>query len=166
MQIFATVLQLDVLNSGAKQVSEIDPDASLLCKSGKSVIGYNCQIAVEDKARLIVGTDRVQDGNDIHQLEPMMTKASEAIGTEELVGLADAGSANGDPLKGCEDRGMKMYVPLPDNAIRKGKDGSFGSAEFYDDKATDGYGCPVGRKLVHHGSPFTRRGKRYLMVRS
>lgn len=82
--------------SGGTQVSEVGPDARLLRKSGRSVVGYNDQIAVDGKAKLIVATDVVQDGNDSHQLEPMMTKASEAVGNEGLVGLADAGYADGN----------------------------------------------------------------------
>jgi len=42
-----------------------------------------------------------------------------AMASEGLVGLADAGYASGDQLKEYGDRGMEMYVPLPDNTIRK-----------------------------------------------
>ena len=159
-------LQEQLEASGDTQVSEVDPDARLLRKNGKSVVGYNGQIAVDDKAKLIVATDLVQDGNDSQQLEPMMTQASEAMESEGLVGLADTGYYNGDQLKGCEDRGMEMYVPLPDNAILKGKDGCFGSEDFPYDSETDSFTCPAGRKLVPNGSTYMSRGKRYLVYRS
>ena len=81
-------LQDRLLESGESQVSEVDPDARLLKKNGKTVGGYNCQIAVDDKHKLIVAEDVVQDGNDTARLEPMMTKAGEAMGTEGLTGLA------------------------------------------------------------------------------
>ena len=156
-------LQEQLEAGGESQVSEVDPDARLLCKRGRSVVGYNGQIAVDDKAKLIVATDLVQDGNDSRQLEPMMTQASEAMESDGLVGLADAGYANGDQLKGCEDKGMEMYVPLPDNAIRKGKDGRFGTEDFRYDKATDSYACPAGRKLLHDGRTYMSKGRRYLV---
>ena len=111
-----------------------EPEARLL---RKSVVGYKGQITVDDKAKLIVATDVVLDGNDSHQLEPIMTKASEAVGNEGLVELTDAGYASGDPLKGCEDKGMEKYVPRPDTTVRKGKDGLFGREDFRYDKATD-----------------------------
>ena len=95
-----------------------------------------------------------------------MTRASEVMASEGLVGLADAGYYNGDQLKGCEDRGMEMYVPLPDQPNRKGKDGRFGTEDFRYDGKTDAYVCPAGRKLVHHGLTRTNRGKRYLEYRS
>ncbi len=125
-------------------------------KNGKSVVGYNGQIAVDDKAKLIVATDVVPDGNDSQQLEPMMTQASEAVGNEGLVGLADAGYANGDQLKGCEDKGMKMYVPRPDKALCKGKDGRIGTEEFSYDKATDSYVCPAGKRVLLGGQTHIR----------
>ncbi len=159
-------LQDRLEKSGDTQVSEVDPEARLLRKSGKSVVGYNGQIAVDDKAKLIVATDVVQDGNDSQQREPMMTQTSEAVGNEGLVGLADAGYANGDQLKGCEDKGMKMYVPLPDKAICKGKDGRIGTEDFRYDKATDSYVCPAGKRLLPGGQTHLRRGKKYLVYRS
>lgn len=159
-------LQEQLEAGGETQVSEVDPDARLLSKGGKSVVGYNGQIAVDDKAKLIVATDLVRDGNDSRQLDSMMTQASEAMESKGLIGLADAGYANGDQLKGCEDKGMAMYVPLPDNAIRKGKDGRFGSEDFHYDKAMDRYVCPVGHDLVHSGATKTKRGKSYLIYRS
>ena len=66
--------------SGESQVSEVDPDARMMKKHAKLVGGYNCQIAVDDKHKLIVAEDVVQDGNDFGQFEPMMTKACEATG--------------------------------------------------------------------------------------
>ena len=149
--------------SGKEQVSEIDPDARLLRRNGRSVIGYNGQIAVDDKTRLIVATDRVQDSNDSQQLEPMMTQASEAMESGELKGLADAGYANNTHLKGCEDKGMEMYVPLYHQPGRKGYDGRFGTVDFHDDKATDCYVCPAGQKLVRTSKTATVRGNRYLI---
>ena len=159
-------LQEQLEASGGTQLSEIDPDARLLCKGGRSVIGYNGQIAVDDKTKLIVATDLVQDSNDSQQLEPMMTQASEVMESGELTGLADAGYASGDHLKECEDKGMKMYVPLPDLPTRKGKDGRIGSGEFHYDKASDSYTCPAGQELVHRGIGPTRRGRGYLTYRS
>ena len=69
-------LQARLVESGEGQVSEVDADTRLLSKKGTTVGGYNCQIAVDDKHKLVVAQDVVQDGNDSNQLEPMMTKAS------------------------------------------------------------------------------------------
>ncbi len=158
-------LQERVLASGEKQLSEVDPDARLLSKRGKSVVGYNGQIAVDDEAKLIVAVDLVQDGNDTQQLAPMMTKAQEATGNKDLVGLADTGYANGEHLKACEEKGMAMYVPLPKQASHKGLDGRFGRDDFQYDKTTDTYVCPAGQKLTPSAGKHTHKGKRYLTYR-
>ena len=158
-------LQKHLLESGKGQVSKVDADARLLKKNGKTVGGYNCQIAVDDKHKLIVAEDVVQDGADSRQLEPMMTKASEATGSERLVGLADAGYFSGAQLKGCEEKGMEVYVPIQDQAARKGKDGRFGSDDFHYDAQDDTYVCPAGQRLVRSGSTSTNRGKRYIIYR-
>ena len=50
--------------SGETQLSRTDPDARLLRKNGQSVAGYNVQIAVDDKHKLIVASEVVNDGND------------------------------------------------------------------------------------------------------
>ena len=158
-------LQKHLLESGEGQVSKVDADARLLKKSGKTVGGYNCQIAVDDKHKLIVAEDVVQDGDDSRLLEPMMTKASEATGSERLVGLADTGYFNGAQLKSCEEKGMETYVPIPDHAALKGKDGRFGSEDFRYDAQDDTYICPAGQRLVRSGSTSTNRGKRYILYR-
>ena len=43
--------------SGETQVSRTDADARLLTKNGQTVAGYNVQIAVDDKHKLIVASE-------------------------------------------------------------------------------------------------------------
>ncbi len=157
-------LQEHLQESGERQVSGVDADARLLRNGDIMVGGYNCQIAVDDKHKLIVAEDVVQDGNDSAQLEPMMTKAGEAMGSERLVGLADSGYFNGAQLKSCEDKGMEVYVPIPNQTARKGKDGRFGSDEFRYDAQDDTYVCPAGERLVRGGTT-TVRGRLYYFYR-
>jgi len=54
----------------------MDPDARLSGRRGRSVVGYNGRITVDDKAKLIVTTDLVQDSNDSRWLESLTTQAS------------------------------------------------------------------------------------------
>jgi transposase len=68
--------------SGETQLSKTDPDARLLSKSGQSVAGYNVQIAVDDKHKLIVASEVVNDGNDSGQLHAIAAAAKEALGVE------------------------------------------------------------------------------------
>jgi transposase len=55
-------------DSGETQLSRTDGDARLLTKNGQSVAGYNVQIAVDDRHKLIVASEVVNDGNDNGQL--------------------------------------------------------------------------------------------------
>ena len=151
--------------SGESQISEVDADARLLRKGDKTVGGYNCQIAVDDKHKLIVAVDVVQDGNDTRQLEPMMTQARAATGSAQLSGLADAGYFSGEQLKSCEAQGMEVYVPIPKHASHKGTGGRFGSEDFRYDAQDDTVVCPAGQRLVRSGSA-SNKGKLYFNYRT
>jgi len=154
-------LRKQLLEGGGSQVSEVDPDARLLKKRGKTVGGYNCQIAVDARHKLIVAEDVVQDGNDARQLEPMMTRAAGAMGNGGLTGLADAGYCAGEQLKACEDKGMDVYAPMPDRVAWRGRDGRFGGGDFHYDAESDTHVCPAGGRLTRSDSISTRFGKRY-----
>ena len=159
-------LQERLLGSRESQVSEVDPDARMMKKHGKLVGGYNCQIAVDDKHKLIVAEDVVQDGNDFGQYEPMMTKACEATGNPGLMGLADVGYWSGARLKGCEDRGMDVYVPIPRQLGRKGKGDRFGSDDFRYDSQDDTYVCPAGQRLARSNETTVKHDKLYFVYRA
>ena len=151
--------------SGESQISEVDADARLLRKGDKTAGGYNCQIAVDDKHKLIVAVDVVQDGNDTRQLEPMMTQSRAATGSARLSGLADAGYFSGEQLKSCEAQGMEVYLPIPKHASRKGTGGRFGSEDFRYDAQDDTVVCPAGQRLVRSGSA-SNKGKLYFNYRT
>ena len=99
--------------SGQTQLSRTDADARLLSKNGQSVAGYNVQIAVDDKHKLIVADEVVNDGNDTGQLHAMAQAACTAVGADTLQAVADTGYFNGETLKACEDSGIRAFVPEP-----------------------------------------------------
>ena len=86
-------------------------NARLLSKRGQVVAGYNVQIAVDDKHKLIVGSEVVNDGNDTGQLYEMAKAAKKELGVATLTALADSGYYNSNALKACEDDGIIAYVP-------------------------------------------------------
>jgi transposase len=133
--------------SGETQLSRTDPDARLLSKTGQTVSGYNVQIAVDDKHKLIVASEVVNDGNDTGQLHAMARAAAEAIGAETLAAVADCGSFNGETLKACEDSGIEAFVPEPERGRRLEKEGRFGLDAFDYDTEADAYCCPAGEML-------------------
>lgn len=94
-----------------------------------------------------------------------MTKAQEAMGSKKLVGLADKGYANHSHIKGCEEKGIEVYVPLP-KISTKGSSERYVKGDFTYDGEKDHYPCPAGRKLVHNGAVSKIAGKRHLIYQS
>jgi transposase len=133
--------------SGDGQISRTDPDARLLAKHGQIVAGYNVQIAVDGKHKLIVASAVVNEGNDTGQLAAMAEAAKAAVGAEALSVVADAGYYNGATLKACEDAAITAYVPLPDRRQRLKAQGRFSVEDFPYDTAADVYRCPAGAEL-------------------
>ena len=132
--------------SGDTQLSLTDPDARLLVKSGQGVAGYNVQIAVDDKHKLIVESEVVNDSSDVGQLHTMAKAAKDVLEAEALQALADEGYYSSLELKACEDDGIKAYVPVPEGRGQPEK-GRFGLKSFRYDAAADAYRCPSGELL-------------------
>jgi transposase len=162
-------------NSGDGQISRTDPDARLLAKHGQIVAGYNVQIAVDDKHKLIpafarTASEVVNEGNDTGQLHAMAEAAKEALGVEALTVVADTGYYNGETLKACEDAAITAYVPPPDRGQRLKAQGRFSVEDFRYDAAVDVYRCPAGAELrPMHGQKRQASGKmaiRYASRRS
>jgi transposase len=109
-------LQKRLAESGAKQLSTVDPDARLLSKRGQTMAGYNAQIAVDAKHKLIVAEAVTQDGNDSQQLIPMTNKAQDILASKNLSVLADSGYYEGNQIKHCEDRQITAYVAISDRS--------------------------------------------------
>jgi transposase len=139
--------------NGETQLSRTDPDARLLVKNGQSVAGYNVQLVVDDKHKLIIASEVVNDSSDVRQLHAMGKAAKEALDAETLQALADEGYYSSLELKACEDDGITAYVPVPAAAARLAKQGRFSLNDFTYDGAADTYACPAG-ELLH---PMERR---------
>src|SRR5882757_157045 len=76
---------------GETQMSLTDPDARLLVKSGQGIAGYNVQTVVDDKHKLIVASEVVNDSSDVGQLHVMAKAAKDVLEVEALQVLADEG---------------------------------------------------------------------------
>jgi transposase len=133
--------------SGETQLSLTDPDARLLVKSGQGVAGYNVQTAVDDKHKLIVASEVVNDSSDVGQLHAMAKAAKDALDAKSLQVLADEGYYSSTELKACEDDGITAYVPPSEGNGRLEKAGRFGLKNFSYDGAADAYICPAGQLL-------------------
>jgi hypothetical protein len=133
--------------SGETQLSRTDPDARLLSKRGQVVAGYNVQIAVDDKHKLIVASEVVNDGNDTGQLHKMAKAAKEELGVEVLTVLADSGYYNSNGLKACEENGIDAYVPIPKRTGGLEAKGRLTHEAFIYDTEADACRCPNDKLL-------------------
>src|SRR5215204_3239054 len=110
---------------GDTQLSRTDCDARLLTKNGATIAGYNVQIAVDEKHKLIVASEVVNDGNDTGQLYPMANAAKEALGSDTLQVVADVGYYSSAALKSCEEDDIVAYVPQAQRTGRLAAQGRF-----------------------------------------
>jgi transposase len=133
--------------SGETQLSKTDPDARLLVKNGQGIAGYNVQSVVDEKHKLIVASEVVNDSSDVGQLHAMAKAAKEALDAKALQALADEGYYSSLELKACEDDGITAYVPVPEGNGRLEKEGRFGLNDFSYDGTADAYRCPAGELL-------------------
>jgi transposase len=133
--------------NGETQLSKTDSDARLLAKNGQALVGYNVQSAVDDKHKLIVASEVVNDSSDVGQLHAMAKAATEALEADGLQVLADVGYYSSVELKACEDDGIVAYVPVSEGNGKLEKQGRFGLKDFSYDGAADAYRCPAGELL-------------------
>jgi transposase len=159
-------LQEKLQHSDSKQISTVDADARLLTKRGQTVAGYNVQIAVDSKHKLIVAEEVTQDGNDTQQLAPMLEKAQEILQSEELKGIADAGYFSATQIKTSVDQGIEVYVPVPQYSSSAQKQGRFGLDQFPYDAEQNHYTCPQGHTLLPGENLQKKDGKNVLRYRS
>ena len=77
--------------TGETQVSLTDPDSRAMATYPKVGVGYNAQVAVDAKHKLIVEQEVTNAGSDLGQLAPTAIPAKEALGVETIQATADRG---------------------------------------------------------------------------
>lgn len=129
------------------QVSLTDPDARAMATSNsRGLVGYNVQTAVESEHHLIVAHEVTNTGIDRRQLSAMARQAKAAIGTTELVAIADRGYYSGDEIVACEAAGIMPVVSKPMTSSAR-FEGRFDKEDFVFDAASGEYRCPAGSRL-------------------
>jgi transposase len=146
--------------SGETQLSLTDRDARLLVKSGRGIAGYNVQAVVDDKHKLIVASEVVNDSSDVKQLHAMARAAKEVLEVKSLQVLADTGYYSSVDLKACEDDGIEAYVPPFEGNGMPDKQGRFSRKDFSYDAVADVYRCPAGELLHPTEGRFTNTSGR------
>ena len=145
-QMYGSLTQ-QLKQTGENQVSLTDPDSRMSTKDPKAKVGYNAQIAVDDKHKLIVAQDVTNDINDTQQLCRMSLEAKEYLGVDGLKVVADSGYYDAQQIEACEAEGIEPYVPKRETSSCAAR-GLFSKDQFQYDPVADCYICPAGQKLT------------------
>ena len=128
----------------------------------QTIPGYNAQIVVDSKHKLVVAEDVSDNGDDRTHLAHMPVEAKRRLDVEELTGLADRGYYDGAQFKECEDKNITVYVPSPDKSLAMKKKGRYSKKDFSYDARQDCYYCPQGKRLNRCKTPVTKNSRTYI----
>ena len=132
--------------TGEDQISLTDPDSRAMARMTKVGVGYNVQVAVDVKHKLIAEQEVHSHVVDMGLLAATATAAMEALGVERIEAVADRGYFKIEDIEACEAAGVTTYVPKPVRgpAVREG---FFPKEALLFDLATDTFTCPAGQIL-------------------
>ena len=139
---------LEQLDAEQKQVSVTDPDTRRIPTAQGNVVGYNAQVAVDAKHKLIAADDVTNAGTDLRQLADMALEAKANLEIEHAEVLAATGYYNASEVSRCVERGMTPYIPKADTSANTAR-GLYGKSRFRYDGDKDVYICPAGAELTY-----------------
>ena len=132
--------------SGAKQISLTDADARLMKGRQGQHVGYNVQLAVDSKHKLVADFAVTNEGNDVHSLAALAQGAQRELAVKELKVCADRGYYNTAQVKRCEEAGIEVHMERPRPAQTAG---IFPLERFTYEGTKDVYICPAGKRLSY-----------------
>ncbi len=138
---------LDELDkTGEDQISLTDPDARAMARMTKVGVGYNIQLAVDVKHKLIAEQEVCNQVLDMGLLATTVEAAMETLGVDKIEAVADRGYFKIEDIEACEKAGITAYVPKP---IRgpAAREGFFTKEEFRYDPDKNVYICPAEQVL-------------------
>jgi transposase len=132
--------------TGENQISLTDPDSRAMAAHTKVGVGYNIQIAVDAKNKMIVEQAVTNQVVDMGLLKETAEPARVILDVENIDVVADRGYFKIEDIEACEKAGLTPHVPKPQrgSSVRKG---FFRKDEFRYDPDQDVYICPAGETL-------------------
>jgi transposase len=141
----AMLAQLD--RTGEDQISLTDPDSRAMAAHTKVGVGYNIQVAVDAKNKLIVEQAVTNQVVDMGLLTETSEPAREILGVETIDVVADRGYFKIEDIEACEQAGCVPHVAKPQRGSSV-REGLFRKDEFRYDAGLDAYVCPAGKLLT------------------
>jgi hypothetical protein len=99
--------------TGEEQISLTDPDSRAMAAHTRVGVGYNVQVAVDTKHKLIVEQQVTNQVVDMGLLTQTAAPAKEVLGVETIAVVADRDYFKIEDIESCETAGMVPYVPRP-----------------------------------------------------
>ena len=138
--------------SGETQISLTDPDSRAMAAHTKVAVGYNVQVAVDAKHKLIIEQAVTNQVVDMGLLTQTVEPARALLEVETIDVVADRGYFKSEDIEACEKAGCVPHVPRPQRGS-SAREGLFRKDEFLYDAERDAYVCPAGKLLtpIRHG---------------
>ena len=99
--------------TGEDQILLTDPDSRAMAAHTRVAVGYNVQVAVDPRHKLIVEQQVSNQVLDMGLLTETAAAAKEVLGVETIEAVADKGYFKIEDIEACEKAGMVPYVPRP-----------------------------------------------------
>ena len=141
--------------SGEEQLSLTDPDSRSMHAATGVGVGYNIQIAVDAKHKLIAEQQVHNKVSDLGLLAETAVAARQNLAVVQLDAVADAGYFKIEDIEACESAGVVAHVPKPPRGTTASQ-GIFPKERFRYDVGEKFYICPNGQRLA----PYTQRERR------
>jgi len=136
-------------DEGRTTLVEGEEDARPMGKgSGPKPPCYNVQTAVDTESGLIVHHEVTAEPTDNRMLYAMGKATKQALRTESLTVVADAGYSNGADAARCEADAITPCVPANRAINNQGGGTLFDRTAFIYEPEADAFRCPAGRRLV------------------
>ncbi len=116
-------------------------------KNPKVDVGFNVQVAVDSKHKLIVEQEVTNAVTDQNQLSTTAIAAKEILGVDKIDMAADRGYYDGPEVKTCEAAGITCYIAKPLTSANQ-KQGLFTKEDFRYPADQDCYVCAAGQELT------------------
>ncbi len=142
-------LLIELERTGESQISLTDPDSRAMASHTRVAVGYNVQLAVDAKHKLIAEQEVTNQVVDMGLLKQTAEPARAILGVERIDVVADRGYFKIEDIEACDQAGLTPHVPKPQRgpAVRNG---FFRKDEFRYDPDRNVYVCPAGETLSPH----------------
>ena len=135
-----------------EKINTTDHDANFMKDDETIQTNYNCQLAVDNKTKLILSGETKTNAADFEDLKTQLKNIEGTFKEKPKRLLADSGYYSVDNLIYLENEQISGYLPHPDDARRekgkfKGKQRLFDKRCFRYNRLKDQYVCPEGNTL-------------------